>query len=122
MKTKDSINNIFYRGFRRGPGQDYQNYSNINPLTNILYPKCGEGVYFAQNINDAKSYCNIIQSNNGNKYRIVFMCRINPNRVRIWNISEDRDYMIVNGDKLDDIYGTLKTNEVRPYKILLSKE
>ena len=122
VKTKDSINNIFYRGFRRGPGQDYQNYSNINPLTNILYPKCGEGVYFAQNINDAKSYCNIIQSNNGNKYRIVFMCRINPNRVRIWNISENRDYMIVNGDKLDDIYGTLKTDEVRPYKILLSKE
>ena len=37
------------------------------------------------------------------------MCRINPNTVRISNISENRDYMIVNGDKLDDIYGTMKT-------------
>ena len=122
VKTKESINNIFYRGFRKGPGQDYKNYDNINPLSNITYPKCKEGVYFAQNIDDAKSYCNIIQSNNGNKYRIVFMCRINPYEVRISNIGINRDFMVVNGDELNDTYGSMKTNEVRPYKILLLKE
>ena len=122
VKSKDSINNIFYRGFRKGPGQGYKNYSNINPLTNNVYPQCGEGVYFAQNIDDAKSYCSYINSNNGSQYRVVFMCRINPYSVRISNLGIDRDYMIVNGDNLDDVNGYMRTNEVRPYKILILKE
>ena len=39
VKTMNSINNILFNGFRRGPGQDFKNYNNLNPLTNNLYPQ-----------------------------------------------------------------------------------
>ena len=42
--------------------------------------------------------------------------------VRIANRGLNKDYMIINGDKIDDMFGTAKTDEVRPYKILLIKE
>ena len=50
------------------------------------------------------------------------MVRINPVKVRIANRGLNKDYMIINGDQIDDMYGTLKIDEVRPYKILLMKE
>ena len=115
-----SINNIYFKGFRIGPGQHFKDDNNNNPLTSDLYPKCGEGVYFAQDINDAKSYSEIIPYS-GYNYRVVFMCKLNPMAVRIANIGRNKDYMIVNGDKIDDMFGTPKTDEVRPYKILLKR-
>ena len=53
------------------------------------------------------------------------MCRINPYRVRIANYF-NKEYWIVNGDKLNDYYASIlgikRTDEVRPYRILLLKE
>ena len=121
VKNIISINNIIYKGFKKGPRHSYKNADNVNPLTNKLFPKCGEGVYFAQNINDAESYTEIIPYS-GNNYRVVFMCRLNPMAVRIAKRDSNNDYMIVNGDNIDDMFGTAKINEVRPYKILLIKE
>ena len=123
VKEMISINNIMYKGFRQGPRQDYKDHDNINPLTNNNNPfqKCGVGVYFAQDINDAKYFTEIIPYS-GNNYRVVFMCRLNPNYVRIANRGSYNDYMIINGDYIDDMFGTPKINEVRPYKILLMKE
>ena len=98
-----------------------RNYLNSNPLTKYIYPKCGIGVYFTSDINEAKKYTDII-SYNGNKYRVVFMCRINPYKVRIYNFGNNKEYWIVNGDKLGEIFGNSRPDEVRPYRILLFKE
>ena len=116
-----SINNIYFKGFRIGPGQYFKDDDNTNPLTSNLYPKCGEGVYFAQDINETKYYSEIIPYSGGN-YRVVFMVRLNPKAVRIAKTGKNKDYMIVNGDKIDDMFGNAKIDEVRPYKILLIKE
>ena len=47
----------------------------------------------------------------GNIYanEILFLCRINPNRVRISEEGYEKDYMIINGEY----------NEVRPYRVLI---
>ena len=117
IKTKDSILGIINNGFRRGKHQQCQYCNNINPLSKNAYPKCDEGVYFSPNINVAKKYTNII-SYSGINYRVVLMCRINPYKVRIATIYGE-EYWIVNGDKLDELSETKKTDEVRPYRILL---
>ena len=75
-----SINNILYKGFRKGPNQDYKDDDNTNPLSRKSFQKCEEGVYFAQNVNDAKRFSEIIPYS-GNNYRAVFMCRLNPTAV-----------------------------------------
>ena len=111
VKTTSAIYNICNDGFKKGPGQDYQNHSNTNSLNNSYLPKCGIGSYFAQNIDQAASYSSPI-SYNGKDYKVVFMCRINPHVVRISNLGIDNDYMITNGD-----YNT--KNEARPYRILV---
>ena len=123
IKEMSSIYNIYLNGFRRGPRQECKEYANINPLTKNAYPKCGEGAYFAQDINDASFFSSPI-TYSGNNYRVVFMARLNPERVRIARTSNglNRDYMIVNGDPLDDNNGTAKIDEVRPYKVLLKRE
>ena len=76
---------------------------------------------FCSRYNDAKDYSEIIQYS-GDNYRVVFMCRLNPKKVRIADKGMNKDYMIVNGDGIDDMFGKAKINEVRPYKILLIKE
>ena len=123
IKEMGAIHNIYLSGFRRGPNQECENYDNINPLTKIKYPKCGVGAYFAQDINDALYFTSPIEYS-GHNYRVVFMARLNPQRVRIAETKQgpNRDYMIVNGDLLDDNNVTPKIDEVRPYKILLIKE
>ena len=59
-KTMTSISGIVMNGFKRGDDQQCKNYVNINPLNNLIYPKCGEGVYFTPDINEAKTYTNTI--------------------------------------------------------------
>ena len=46
------------------------------------------------------------------------MCRINPESVRICNVGDNNERWIVNGDKLNDINGRKRDEEVRPYRIL----
>ena len=122
-KNKGSINGIINQGFRRGNGQTHQKSNNSNPLTNKEYPLCGKGVYFTPDIEEAKKYTEPIEYN-GYKYRVVFMCRINPYKTRIHSnpnepLNSLRDYFIVEGDELNDFYGIKRDNEVRPYRILL---
>lgn len=120
-KTKDSVLGIINKGFRRGENQCYKDEENINPLNKKIYPKCGVGVYFTPDINEAKNYTKIIDYL-GNKFRVVFMCRINPYKVRISKIFNDIEYWIVNGDNMNGLNGRKKIDEVRPYRILLFKE
>ena len=118
IKTKESISSILDIGFRRGPFQDYKYENNINILTKNFYPKCGEGVYFIPDINEAKRHTNIFPYL-GDKFRVCFMVRVNPFKVRIAKIGINQESWIVNGDKLDDPFGKKRDDEVRPYRILL---
>ena len=121
VRSLESIQKIYDEGFRRGDEQYYKNYPNINPLTQLLYPICGEGAYFMPDIEEAKKNSSLF-SYNGYNYRIVFMCRINPYEVRIADIGNNKEYWIVEADKLGDMNGKKRINIVRPYRILLSKE
>ena len=121
VKTIESIQNIYKQGFRRGDGQVHENDPNINPLNNYIYPYCGKGVYFTPDINEAKSYAQFIEYNNYN-YKIVFMCRINPLYIKIADLGNNKEYWIVEGDKLGDLNGKKRSDVVRPYRILFMKE
>ena len=121
VKSIKAIHNIIIDGFRRGDGQSHEYDININPLTNKQKQKCGVGVYFTNEIEEAKGYTNPIVYN-GNKYRIVFMCRVNPYKVRITSLGGTKEYWIVEGDKLGDLFGIKRSDEVRPYRILMLKE
>lgn len=55
IKTINSIPDILYNGFRRGPYQDCKDDNNINPLTKNFHPKCGKGVYFIPYIIETKN-------------------------------------------------------------------
>lgn len=121
VKTINSIYSILKNGFRRGPFQYYKNYPNLNPLTNNFYPFCGEGVYFMPNFLEVKDNGYIL-TYSGVKFRIIFMCRINPYKVRIVNNEVNQEFWVVNGDRLDDIYGKKRDDEVRPCRLLIHFE
>ena len=121
-KTVEAIQNICNDGFRRGERQQYKFSPNINPLTNISTPSCGEGVYFTPDIEEAKTYSDPPIFYNNYNYRVVFMCRINPYSVRIADIGNNKEYWIVEGDKLGDLNGKKRSDVVRPYRILFLKE
>ena len=125
-RSMSSVNGIINQGFRRGNRQTHEQSKNTNPLTNKKYPLCGIGVYFTPDIDEAKKYTEPIYYN-GYHYKVVFMCRINPYKVRIHsnphNPSDSLlDYFIVNGVELKDDVGTKRDYEVRPYRILLIME
>ena len=69
-------------------------------LINYIYDKYGTGVYFAQDINDASSYTQPI-SYLGKNYKVVFMCRLNPYKIRIAYVGKNRlyDLLILNLQK-----------------------
>ena len=107
VKTSLAIHNICMEGFRKGPGQGHKDCDNINSINKNIYQKCGEGVYLAQDINQAAYYTAPIKYNNKN-YKVVFMCRINPKAVKISNMGIGKDFYITSGHY----------DEVRPYRIL----
>ena len=121
VKSVEAIQGICYNGFRRGEGQSYKDARNINPLTNNLYPICGEGVYFTPDVDEANSYTSPILYKNCN-YRFLFMCRVNPFKVKIAETDLGKEYWIVEGDKLGDLFGDRRIEEVRPYRILVIKD
>ena len=120
IQTINSIGKIYNEGFRRGNKQHHRNAANINPLTKLSYPLCEERAYLMPDIEEAKKYTNLF-SYNGYKYTIVLMCRINPYKVRIADIGYNTEYWIVEADKLGDLNGIKRTDEVIPYRILVLK-
>ena len=121
VRSSIAIQKICEEGFRRGKGQAHENDININPLTKDRFPRCGEGVYFSNEINEVKNNYAQPIIYNGNTYKIIFMCRVNPFEVRIAKIRENLEYWIVEGDKLGDLYGKKRSDQVRPYRILMYK-
>ena len=109
-KTKKSIEKIIKYNFKPGPRQAFEDSDNENPLNNSYETNVGAGIYFAKDINEAKNYTKIIKYKDY-KLRVVFMCRINPELVKICN---DDKYYVVSGENVD--------NEVRPYRVLFHFE
>ena len=118
IKTVESIIGILRNGFRKGPYTGCKHYRNINPLTNKIYPLCGEGVYFIPDISEVNIYAQSF-SYLGGKFKVAFMCRINPYKVRIADLQYLQESWIVNGDALHDPCGRNRDDEVRPYKLLV---
>ena len=120
--TGDSfvVKNIIEKGFQSGSGQRYKNSNNMNPLSNGNKPICGEGVYVTPVIGEAQRYSQGINFG-GNSYYFVFMCRINPYKVRFANKGFP-PYWIVSGDPIGSQNAKKYTDEIRPYRILLKKQ
>ena len=109
-KTKKSIKGIIMKNFEPGPRQAYEESDNENSLNNSFESFVGNGIYFAKDIDEAKSYTEIINYKDY-KLRVVFMCRINPELVKICN---NDNYYVVSGKNVH--------NEVRPYRVLFHFE
>ena len=54
------------------------------------------------------------------QYNIIFMCRVNPFKIRIAN-KDDPAYWVVGGDSSNNNNGYKIFEECRPYRILLKK-
>lgn len=70
----------------------------------------GNGVYLTPDINEAEEYAGIDKFSGDQDAKIVFMCRVNPLKIR----EPEKDgspYWILNGTP----------DEIRPYRILLKK-
>ena len=49
------------------------------------------------------------------------MCKVNPFKVRIVYPNKNKEYQVVDGDELGNIYGHNRSDQVRAYRILIKK-
>ena len=99
--------NIIDNGFIiNGGGQAYADYTDTRHPPN----KCGQGAYFTPIINEAAKYAGVGEAG-GKRYKLVFMCRVNRDKIREPDRGGAPRYWILNGTK----------EEVRPYRILIKE-
>jgi len=103
-------------GLKQGWRQVYRNSNNCNILNNKTFIKCKEGVYLTPKIEEAQNYSSGLNIN-GNNYYLIFMCRVNPYKVRI--PVDKNDYWIVSGGYEKEGNYFKPIDEVRPYRVLL---
>lgn len=86
------------------------NYSKMRDDNDINHPgsKMGEGVYCSPNPNVLDTDGGVVQVNNKN-YKIGFMLRVRPDKIRI--AQSNNDYWVLNGN----------SDEIRPYRILIKQ-
>jgi hypothetical protein len=118
IKSVEALIGILKNGFRKGAYQKCQDLKNINPLTVNSFPTCQEGVYFIPDFNEAKSWAETFKYHD-KYYEVILMCRINPYKVRIAQVTDDLESWIVNGDALNDPNAKKYDDEVRINRILL---
>ena len=107
-------------GLKAGRRQKYESSNNSNILNNNEenYKKCGRGVYLTPFIKEAESYSCGIEIKN-KRYYLIFMCRVNPKKMRIVEDRTKKDYWIVSGGYSEGNNNFKPTDEVRPYRVLL---
>ncbi len=120
--SNEVIGKIINMGLVPGEYQDYYNERNINELSNENFPTCGRGVYLTPEVDEAEEYSGskkgIILNNI--QYDLIFMCRVNPFKVRIAD-KGDPAYWVVGGDSGVSKEGYKISEECRPYRLLLKK-
>jgi hypothetical protein len=97
---------ILESNLKAGGGQQYQNSMDMN------HPgkKVGVGVYCSHDINVIESYSGIMNIQ-GNRYKVAFMLRVKPDKIRH---SSGSDYWVLNA-------GDGNFSEMRPYRFLIRK-
>ena len=109
-KVKGIAGLIYKGGFKAGEGQLHKN------CPDQFHPghKVGEGVYCTDKITVAEKYAGIVDIK-GQKYKLVIMSRVNPDKRRHCDIcidsKEPNNYWVVDGT----------TDDIRPYRILYKK-
>ena len=100
-----ATNLIIKGGFKAGGGQDKASDNDLR------HPgqKVGRGVYCSPNPQVLDQYAGIATTNNGKKYKMGFMMRVKPDRIR--QASRNKDYWVLDGT----------VNEMRPYRILVKE-
>ena len=101
------ITNLIYTGeqFKAGNGQAYESDNDLR------HPgqKVGRGVYCSPKPEVMDGYAGIATTKNGKRYKMGFMMRVKPDRIR--QASSCRDYWVLDGT----------INEMRPYRILVKE-
>ena len=120
--NNDAIGKIITMGLIPGQNQDYYDEENINELSKKNFPLCGRGVYLSPDFEEAEIYSENKKGIflNDIQYNIIFMCRVNPFKIRIAN-KDDPAFWVVGGDSSNNNNGYKIFEECRPYRILLKK-
>lgn len=87
----------------------YEIFENEDNIGKIKKGKCGKGIYLYQDIKIAEKQASIVDVN-GVRYKILIMCRVNPNKIRI--PEKFPNVWILNSDSF----------EIRQYRILIKIE
>ena len=98
------LNNFELNSLNTGIKKEFENSNDKN------HPgeKVGEGIYVTPNPNVMEEICGIYNFE-GKKYKIAFMTRVHPKKIRIPETKPD--YWVINGTD----------NEIRPYRILIKE-
>ena len=106
--VEKATNCILQGGFRAGKGQVYAEHNNDNKL--CPDQKVGIGVYCSPSPDVMDGYARYSSTKVNNKsYKMGFMMRVKPNRIRYSN--SRKDYWVLDGT----------TNEMRPYRIMIKE-
>ena len=105
MTLEQATHNIVVGGFKPGGRQAYQYDDDAN------HPgqKVGKGVYCSPNPKVMDSYAKKTK-NNGKTYKMGFMMRVKPDKIRYSNSM--KDYWVLDGT----------TEQIRPYRILIKED
>ena len=105
MTLEQATHNIVVGGFKPGGRQAYQYDDDAN------HPgqKVGKGVYCSPNPNVMDKYAKKTK-NNGKTYKMGFMMRVKPDKIRYSN--SKKDYWVLDGT----------TEQIRPYRILIKED
>jgi hypothetical protein len=108
-ETKRIIHDITVDDFIAGQNQFYYDVKNSNEESKREYINVGKGLYLTDKIDIALIYSGEVKDEQGIIYNIAFMCRVNPNKVRIPDCQKDNFVVDPNSDC------------VRAYRILLKR-
>ncbi len=114
--VEDATKNIYLGGFKSGNGQFHKEAKNINDryipkdANNNYSEFVGIGVYCSPEPNVMDVYAKTSTKQvNGKKYKIGFMMRVRPDKIRI--SQRTPSYWVLDGT----------TDEMRPYRIMLKE-
>jgi len=114
--VEEATHNIYTGGFKPGSGQLHRNEKNINErykasdINNDHSKIVGEGVYCSPKPEKIDIYAQRSSiAINGKHYKMGFMMRVKPDKIRISNAN--KYYWVLDGT----------TDEMRPYRIMLKE-